>query len=385
MIGRKHDLRELSRLFRIFPIVGILGPRQIGKTTLALAWSKKARGPVTRFDLEDPADLARLEDASPVLRTLRGIVVIDEIQRRPELTPFLRVLADRKPRPARFLILGSASPHLLRQTSESLAGRIAYLDLLGLGLADVPVARWRTLWLRGGFPQSFLARTDEQSLEIRKRLIRSYLERDLPALELRTSATVLRRLWTMLAHYHGQVWNSSEFARSLGVSDKTARSYLDLLHDTFMVRVLPPWSANIGKRVVKSPKVYVQDTGLLHALLDLPKRTDLESHPKAGASFEGFAMQEVIRRLGAEREQCFFWATHQGAELDLLVTSGKRRYGFEFKFTDAPAITRSMRIAWEDLGLSSLDVIHAGKETYPLSDGIRAVALSRIVKDLDPL
>jgi hypothetical protein len=385
MLGRSRELGELRGLLSRYPVVGILGPRQIGKTTLAKAIAAHQRGPVTHFDLEDPRDLKRLEDESTVLEPLRGLVILDEIQRRPELFPMLRVLADRPRHPARFLVLGSASPALLRQSSESLAGRIAYTRLEGFGIDDLPTPSWRKLWLRGGFPRSFLARTGERSLEWRKQLIATYLERDVPQLGLTLPASTLQRFWTMLAHYHGQIWNSSEFARSFGLSDKSVRRYLDVLQDTFMVRVLPPWSENLGKRIVKSPKVYVQDSGVLHALLEIADDADLAVHPKMGASFEGFALSAIVRQLRVGERQCYSWGTHQGAELDLLVVRGRRRLGFEFKHTNAPSVTKSMRIAIEDLKLESLDVIHVGEETYPLTKGVRAVAVSRITKDIEPL
>lgn len=385
MLGRQEELARLKKRLAEFPVVGILGPRQVGKTTLALAVAGRSRKGVTRFDLENPRDVARLRDEMTALEPLRGLVILDEIQRRPEIFPALRVLADRRGKPARFLVLGSASPDLLKQSSESLAGRIAYLKLEGFGIADVGVENWRKLWLRGGFPRSYLARSEKQSFAWREVLIQTYLQRDLAELELRLPAATLGRFWTMIAHYHGQIWNSSELARSFALSDKTVRRYLDVLEDTFMVRVLPPWSANVGKRLVKSPKVYVNDSGLLHALLDLKTKHDLERHPKLGASFEGFALSEVVRRLRATPRQCFFWATHQGAELDLLVVDGHRRLGFEFKHTNAPEFTKSMTIAVKDLGLESLSVIHVGEDTYPLTDNIRAVSIRRVVKDLRSL
>ena len=385
MLGRREEIKGLRERLSLYPVVGILGPRQIGKTTLALALGGRSRRNVTHFDLENPRDLARLRDESTALEPLRGLVILDEIQRRPELFPAMRVLADRPRKPARFLVLGSASPALLKQTSESLAGRIAYMKLEGFGIADVGVPSWRKLWLRGGFPRSFLARSDSDSFTWRETLIQTYLQRDLAQLELALPAATLGRFWTMLAHYHGQIWNSSEFARSFALSDKTVRRYLDVLQDTFMVRVLQPWSENVGKRLVKSPKVYVNDSGLLHALLDLTTRDDVDRHPKLGASFEGFALSEVVRRLRATPQQCFFWATHQGAELDLLVVKGRRRLGFEFKHTNAPGFTKSMTIAAKDLRLESLDVIHTGRETYPLTDKIRAVSIERLTKDVTPL
>ena len=380
MLGRVAELRQVRARLAAGPVVAILGPRQVGKTTLAREIARTWSGPTTAFDLEDPRDVGRLTDASTTLRPLRGLVVIDEIQRRPDLFPVLRVLADRPRRPARFLLLGSASPALLRQTSESLAGRIAYVELAGFGLADVD-ARWARLWLRGGFPRSYLARSDDESQKWRRDLVRTFVERDLPQLG-GIAPGVVQRFWTMLAHYHGQIWNGAELARAFGIGETTVRRYLDLLAGTFMVRVLPPWSENLGKRVVRAPKVYVADSGLLHTLLDLGTMRALEGHPKVGASFEGFALTETLRALGARPEQCHFWATHQGAELDLLVVRAGRRRGFEFKRTDAPAVTKSMRIALKDLRLASLDVVHVGAETYSLGEGIRAVAISRLMEDL---
>jgi len=383
VFGRALELSEIRALLRTNPVVTILGPRQIGKTTLAREITRTWQGPTTTFDLEDPRDVTRLADPTTTLGPLRGLVVIDEIQRRPELFPVLRVLSDRDRRPARFLLLGSASPSLLKQSSESLAGRIAYVELRGFGLSDVG-ARWERLWLRGGYPRPYLARTDEESLRWRRDLIRTFVEQDLPQLGITIPAGTIHRFWMMLAHYHAQIWNGAELARAFGIAESTVKRYLDLLANTFMVRVLPPWSENIGKRVVKTPKVYVADTGLLHSLLDIPHARALQAHPKIGASFEGFALQEVVRALRARPEQCYFWATHQAAELDLLVIQGARRRGFEFKRTDAPGVTKSMHIATQDLGLESIDVVHAGGETYPLSTKIRALAISRLTTDLIP-
>ncbi len=381
MFGRATELREIRALLRTSPVVAVLGPRQIGKTTLAREIARTWPAPTTTFDLEDPRDVARLADPTTTLGPLRGLVVIDEIQRRPELFPVLRVLSDRDRRPARFLLLGSASPSLLKQSSESLAGRIAYVELLGFGLSDVG-ERWERLWLRGGYPRPYLARTDEESLRWRRDLIRTFVERDLPQLGITIAAGTVRRFWTMLAHYHAQIWNGAELARAFGIAESTVKRYLDLLANTFMVRVLPPWSENIGKRVVRTPKVYIADTGLLHALLDIPGARALEAHPKIGASFEGFALQEVMRALHARTEQCYFWATHQGAELDLLVVRAGKRRGFEFKRTDAPSVTKSMHVALRDLGLESIDVVHAGRDTYPLAPKIRALAISQLTTDL---
>ena len=381
MFGRDTELREIRALVRRNPIVAILGPRQIGKTTLAREIARTWPGPTTTFDLEDPRDVTRLADPTTTLGPLRGLVVIDEIQRRPELFPVLRVLSDRDRRPARFLLLGSASPSLLKQSSESLAGRIAYVELQGFDLTDVG-ERWERLWLRGGYPRPYLTRTDEESLRWRRDLIRTFVEQDLPQLGITIGARTIHRFWTMLAHYHAQIWNGAELARAFGIAESTVKRYLDLLTNTFMVRVLPPWSENTGKRVMKTPKVYIADTGLLHALLDIPSARALQVQPKVGASFEGFALQEVVRALSARPEQCYFWATHQGAELDLLVVDGGRRRGFEFKRTDAPGVTKSMHIAMQDLGLESIDVVHTGRDTYPLSPRIRALAISRLTTEL---
>lgn len=384
-LDRGRDVQRLRRLLADYPVVGILGPRQVGKTTLARdVVHDRSRG-TTFFDLEDSADVARLADARLTLEPLRGLVVIDEIQRRPDLFPLLRVLADRQRSPARFLVLGSASPELLRQSSESLAGRIGYHELGGFSLEDVGAGRAERLWLRGGFPRSFLARTERQGDEWRRLFVRSFVERDLPQLGVTIPAATLERFWAMLAHYHAQVWSASEFARSFGVSDATVRRYLDLLAATLVVRILLPWSENLGKRQVRSPKVYLADCGILHALLGIRERRDLERHPKLGASWEGFALEAVVRRLGVDRRDCYFWGTHSGAELDLLVVRGRRRWGFEFKRTSAPAVTKSMRIAIEDLRLQRLDVVHGGPHTFQLTPGIRALALPRLLEDLEPL
>jgi predicted AAA+ superfamily ATPase len=385
MIARPAHLAHLSDLLRRYPVVGILGPRQVGKTTLARQYARRARGRVTVFDLEDPFDAARLADPMLALRAATGLVIIDEVQRHPDLFPVLRVLADRPRRPARFLVLGSASPGLLRQTSESLAGRIAYVELPPLHPDEVGWDRLSRLWLRGGFPRSFLAPSDGASIAWRRELVRGLLEHDLPQLGVTIPSATLRRFWMMLAHYHGQIWNASSFASSFGVADTTVRRYLDLLAGTFAVRVLPPWSENISKRQVKSPKVYLADTGVLHALLGLGTRHDLDAHPALGASWEGFALRLVVERLRARADEVFFWATHSGAELDLLVVRGRRRWGFEFKRTSAPAAAASMHTALSDLRLERLDVVHPGHATFPLGPKIRAVALERLGEDLAPL
>jgi predicted AAA+ superfamily ATPase len=385
MLGREADLERVGRLLSQFPVVALLGPRQVGKTTLAQAFARRAKQPVHRFDLERSEDLAQLADPMLALEPLRGLVVLDEIQRRPELFPTLRVLADRPRKPARFLVLGSASRDLLRQTSESLAGRIAHHELAPLSLSDVGANRLRQLWRRGGFPRAFIPRSEEASATWRRELVRTFIERDLPQLGVRIPGATLERFWAMLAHYHGQTWNGSELARAFGVSDTTVRGYLDLLVATFMVRLLPPWHENLAKRQVKAPKLYIADSGLFHTLLGIESAATLERHPKVGASWEGFALTQVIASLGARREECFHWATHQGAELDLLVIRDRRRRGFEFKRTSAPTLTTSMRIALADLRLDSIDVVHAGTRTFPLAPKVRAVACARLLEDLAPL
>jgi predicted AAA+ superfamily ATPase len=385
MVHRDEELDVLQGLLKRHRVVGITGARQVGKTTLARGLAARLKQPVTYFDLENPADQARLAEPLLALESLGGLIVIDEIQRSPHLFEVLRVLVDR-PRPARrFLVLGSASPELLRQSSETLAGRIVYHQLAGFSLGEIGAENYRRLWLRGGFPRAYLARSQAASFEWREAFIRTFLERDLPGLGITIAAPTLRRFWTMLAHYHGQTWNSSEFGRSFGVADTTVRHYLDLLTQALVVWQLSPWHENISKRQVKSPKVYISDSGLLHGLLGLSTFADLDAHPKVGASWEGFAIGQVIHRLRVSEAQCHFWATHAGAELDLLVVKGALRLGFEVKRTMAPKVTPSMRAALADLRLKRLDVIHAGSETFPLSKQIRAVALSRILIDLAPL
>ncbi|MHC4819342.1 MAG: ATP-binding protein [Planctomycetota bacterium] len=385
MIERPRQQRIVNRLLARSPVVAILGARQVGKTTLVRAFVERQGRPATLFDLERSQDLARLQDAELGLRDLKGIVVLDEIQRRPDLFPTLRVLADRPRTPARFLVLGSASPDLLRQSSESLAGRIAYHELSGLTLDEVGAESLDRLWLRGAFPRSYLARSHADSRAWRGDFIRTFLERDVPNLGVRIPPATLERFWAMLAHYHGQIWNASELARSFGVSHHVMRRYLDALQATFMVRVLRPWTANIRKRQVKSPKVYVRDSGILHGFLDVESMKDLDRHPKLGASWEGFLLEAVIHQLGASAEQCYFWATHTGAELDLLVVQRGRRHGFEFKRTTAPRVTPSMRSALESLQLTRLHVVHAGSESFPLAPKIQAVAAERILDDLKPM
>jgi predicted AAA+ superfamily ATPase len=385
LIHRQRHLGRVGQLLASHPIVGLLGARQVGKTTLARCLSESWTGPVTWLDLEDPRDLARLEDPMLALADLRGLVILDEIQRRPGLFPVLRVLADRPGIQAQFLILGSASPELLRQSSETLAGRIAYHEMDGFQLDEVGPADVDSLWIRGGFPRSFLASSEAVSYDWRSSFVRTFLERDLPQLGVQIPATTLHRFWRMVAHYHGQVWNGAELARAFGVSEASVRRYLDLLTDALVLRQLPAWFQNVGKRQVKSPKVYLSDSGLLHTLLGLESKEDVEGHPKVGASWEGFVVAELARVLGAKREEMFFWATHAGAELDLLVVRGGRRVGFEIKRTTTPSLTRSVRSAQETLGLERIEVVHAGQDTFPLSEKVRALAFSRLEEDLGPL
>ena len=385
MIERRQETDTLHGLLKRHPVVGIIGARQVGKTTLARFFLKESQQKSSYFDLENPEDIARLADPMLVLKDLKGLVVIDEVQRLPDLFQVLRVLVDRPKLPLRFLVLGSASPDLLRQSSETLAGRIVYHQLNGFAFDEIGTERQKRLWLRGGFPRAYLARTNSQSHEWLRGFIRTFLERDLPQLGITIRSTTLQRFWTMLAHYHGQIWNSSEFGRSFGVADTTVRNYLDLMTSALVTRQLQPWHENISKRQVKAPKIYITDSGVLHNLLNLRSMMDLEGHPKVGASWEGFLLQQLIRRLQAFPEECYFWATHGGAELDLFVLRGRRRYGFEFKRTTSPRVTPSMRSALSDLKLNRLDVIHAGENTFPLSENIRAVSWQRLLVDVQPL
>ena len=376
-MDRPAYLERIASLFRSHPMVAILGPRQCGKTTLARDYlSTLARAPaepVHYFDLEDPEHLNRLTDAKLALAPLTGLVVIDEVQRLPELFPLLRVLVDRPGRQQRFLILGSASRELIRQSSETLAGRIAYLELSPF--AAFETQDHATLWLRGGFPPAFLAASDDDSMNWRKAYVTTFLERDVPALGIGLASNALRRFWTMLAHYHGNVFNAADLGRSLDVSPPTVKRYLDILVGTFMVRTLQPWHANIRKRQVKSPKVYLRDPGILHALLNLSDDETLRAHPSIGASWEGFALEQVALIHGAEPAECYFWATHSGAELDLLIARGTRMHGFEFKYSSTPKATRSMHTALEELALDQITIVYPGEDTYPLSDRIRVASL----------
>ncbi len=384
MIERERELHALAALIKRHRVVGIIGARQVGKTTLARLLLKTLGRPGAYFDLEDPEDLARLADPMLALKSLKGIVIIDEIQRSPALFPVLRMLADRPKTPARFVVLGSASPGLLRQGSESLAGRIHYHNLGGFAVYEVGMTNHRRLWVRGGFPRSYLAPTEAASAEWRRSFIRTFLGRDLPQLGVSIRSTTLHRFWSMLAHYHGQTWNASEFGRAFGVADTTVRNYLDLLSSSLVVRQLLPWHENISKRQIRSPKVYIADSGLLHALLGIRTCQELERHPKIGASWEGFVIEQIIRWIGFRPEECFFWGTHAGAELDLFVERGTRRFGFEVKRSSAPVVTPSMKNAMSDLKLNRLYVIHAGEKTFDLAAEIKAVAFPRLLEDLPP-
>jgi predicted AAA+ superfamily ATPase len=376
MLKRTRHLAALRRLTRQFPVVAILGSRQVGKTTISQLLAPRA----VRFDLERADDRAKLTEPLSTLGKLRGTVVLDEVQRLPGIFEALRSLADRRPRPAAFLVLGSASPDLLRQSSESLAGRIAYYHLTGLDLQEVGDSNLDRLWLRGGFPRSFLAKRESESWTWRSQFIDTFLERDIPQLGSRVPAHTLGRFWKMLAHVHGGVFNASEMGRAFGMSDHAVRGYLDLLAATFTVRLLQPWHENISKRQVKSPKAYITDTGLLHALLDIRDLKGLELHPKVGGSWEGFAIAQIQRRLGAADRECFFWGTHSGAELDMLVVRGRERLGFEFKRSEAPVLTPSMRQACKDLKLQHLWVVHPGTHHYALTEGVETVPLTGFIK-----
>ena len=374
MIPRPHALDRIARVFRIHPTAVLLGPRQCGKTTLARVIAE--REPCTYFDLENPVDIRRLSAPMSAMEGLSGLVVIDEVQRRPDLFELLRVLVDRPLNTARFLVLGSASPHLVKGASESLAGRIGFIDLSGFDLREVGMDNRVPLWIRGGFPRSFLAPDDTASIAWREDFVRTFLERDIPQLGITIPAETIRRFWTMVAHYHGRIWNAAQFARSLGTSENTARRYLDILAGAYMVRILPPWFENIRKRQVKAPKTYIRDSGIFHALLQLYTFEDLQGHPQLGASWEGFALEHVIGAL--ETRNAYFWATHAGAELDLFVMVKGKRYGFEFKYADAPGRSRSMHIAIQDLGLEHLWVIYPGHQEYTLDNKISVIPLESI-------
>lgn len=369
MIARSHEVAALRRLMETFPVTAILGPRQAGKTTLARGFAAEHV-----FDLENPRDAALLAQPQLALEALRGLVVIDEVQRLPDLFPLLRYLVDTRPE-QRYLILGSASRDLIRQSSESLAGRIAYHELGGLRLTDVGADHWRRLWLRGGLPPAFTAANDENASQWLEQYVATFLERDIPQLGIAIPAAALRRFWTMLCHYHGQVLNYAEFARSFGISDMTVRRYVDILAGTFMVRLLQPWHTNVGKRLVKRPKLYLRDSGLLHTLLAVRTERDLATHNKLGASWEGFALEVAARAIGKRGEELAFWATHGGAEVDLFWQEHGRNWAVEVKYADAPRLTRSMGAALADLDLTHLWVVYPGDRAYRLDERVTVLPL----------
>ena len=367
-------MNRLARACTRSPVTALLGPRQCGKTTLAHVSGKGRQA--TYFDLESRPDLRRLQNPSLVLGALKGLVILDEIQALPELFNVLRVLADRPDHPARFLILGSASPRVVKSVSESLAGRVEFVELAALNLFETGTEVLETLWVRGGFPRSYLADDNEDSFAWREGFIRTFLERDIPQLGITIPAAAMRRFWTMLAHYHGQTWNASEIARSMGLSDKTVRSYLDILTGTYMIRQLQPWYQNIRKRQVKAPKIYFRDTGLLHSLLDLPDYHMLIGHPRVGASWEGFAIEQIL--LHFIPGEAYFWTAHSGADLDLLFLHKGQRHGFEIKFNEAPKLTKSMRTALNDLQLDHLWIVYPGEHRYPVEANATVVPLAGI-------
>lgn len=382
MIERQGYLEQIRFQFDVHPVVAVLGPRQCGKTTLARMYADRfADEPVVRFDLEDPTHLARLESPKLALEGLQGLVVIDEVQRSPGLFPVLRVLVDRPEKQARFLILGSASRDLLRQSSETLAGRIGYIELTPFSFFETETGQLDRLWLAGGYPPSFLAASNRAAAAWRKAYVATFLERDIPALGFSIPPQALRRFWMMLAHYHGQTINYSELGRSFGASDNTIRRYLDLLESTFMIRQLAPWYENISKRQVKSPKLYIRDSGIYHSLLGIEDKESLMFHPKLGPSWEGFAIESIIRLFETGPGECYFWSAHGRAELDLLLFRGAKRMGFEVKHTDSPRLTRSLRIARQDLKIEELFIVYPGSERFPLDDGVQAVGLA-ILADL---
>lgn len=375
LIDRPELQTRIHTALKSNPVVALTGPRQCGKTTLARALA--ANGAVRYFDLEDPTTIAQLAQPMATLQPLRGLVVIDEVQRAPELFPVLRVLADRAQTPARFLLLGSASPELIRQASETLAGRVGFVEMSGLLLDETGADSQRTLWSRGGFPRSFLARSAAESLKWREDFVRTFLERDMRNLGFNVPPLSLRRLWTMLAHYHAQIWNGSEIGRSLGESHTTVKRHVDMLTGALVVRQVQPWFENLGKRQMKAPKVYVRDSGLLHALLGIPSMTALQAHPKLGASWEGFVLEQIISAAG--ERNAYYWGTQSGAELDLLLLLGGKRYGIEVKYADAPRWSKSMAIAMKDLHLGQLFIVYPGTEEYALNKRAAVIGLPSLL------
>ncbi len=375
---RSHYLDKINFNYRVHSVCGLLGPRQVGKTTLAKQYAQQFKS-VRFFDLENAYDLAQLENPLLTLQHApEELIIIDEVQLRPDLFPTLRVLVDERPR--KFLILGSASRDLLQQSSETLAGRIGYIELPPFSLAEAP--ELHKLWLRGGFPRSYLANTDAESFAWRQAYISTFMERDIPALGFNIPPALMRRLWMMLAHYHGNILNAAEIANSLDVSSHTVRKYIDILSGTFMIRQLQPWFENIGKRQVKSPKVYIRDSGLLHTLLNIPNLEMLLTYPRLGASWEGFALEEIIKQYNKQSEECYFWSTQSGAKLDLFFMHEGKRLGFEFKYTDSPKPTKSMYVAQEDLKLDHLYLVHPHNRTFQLSETVTALGLETLTRGL---
>jgi uncharacterized protein len=373
-INRPGFIKEIESLIRNNPVTAIMGPRQCGKTTLARAIARSIES--TIFDLEDPADYNLLSETPKIiLQQQKGLVILDEIQRIPELFPLLRVLADEPDSPRKFLILGSASPELVQKSSESLAGRIGFVNLTGVNLHEVGVENLEKLWLRGGFPRSFLGTDEQHSFSWRENFIQTFLERDISNYGFNIPPVTLRRFWLMLAHYHGQIWNGAEFARAMGVSEPTVKRYLDILTGAYMVRQLQPWHENLKKRQVKAPKVYIRDSGILHALLGL-EGNGIYTHIKSGASWEGFIIEQLLSQL--KLRDFYYWRTHTGTELDLMVLKGGRKLGFEIKFSETPKITRSMLSAFDDLKLDHLFLIYKGNRKLSLNDNISAIPASNI-------
>ncbi len=380
-IERDYFISELHSALAVHPVIALLGPRQCGKTTLAQQYASLQPGKsipaIHHFDLEDPDDLAKLGAPKLALEDLTGLIIIDEIQRQPELFPLLRVLVDQHKK-RKFLILGSASRDLIKQSSETLAGRIRYIEITPFSYAEVD--NMNRLWLHGGFPNSYLTKNNQHSIDWRAAYITTFLERDIPNLGIQVPARTLRRFWMMLAHYHGGIFNASEIGASLGVGHTTARRYLDILTGTFMIRELTPWFENINKRQIKSPKIYFRDSGIFHSLLGIHDMVALQNHPKLGASWEGFALEEIIRSHHAEPEECYFWGIHNQGELDLLIIKNGKRLGFEFKYSDAPLLTSSMQLAQDTLQLDKLTVIYPGKSAYRLTTKIEVMGLENYLR-----
>jgi predicted AAA+ superfamily ATPase len=377
MINREEYLTKIASQFKVHRIVTLLGPRQCGKTTLARQYIGENFPKVNYFDLENLVDIERLANPRLSLEPLSGLIVIDEIQRKPDLFPYLRYLHDTMPDKS-WLLLGSPSKEIINQTSETLAGRIGYIEVTPFTTSETNNDT-STLWFRGGFPKSYLAIDDESSYLWLRDFVNTYAEKDIPSLGIKIAPENIRRFWRMVTHYHGQILNSNELASSLILSRPTIVSYIDILKETFMLRVLRPWHANISKRQVKSPKIYLRDSGIYHYLLGIRTKEDLLLSPKLGASWEGFALEQVIHHMDCDENDCYFWATHNNAELDLIIFKGNKAIGFEFKYQDAPKLTSSMRVALTDLDLSEIVVIYPGDKDYVLSDKVKVMGLRNFV------